>query len=117
MKRPNARQADRHNERGVAVGNIGRRRKGRGSRDQVEGFGIENGRSRTLDDPAAHNATMVINCKGEIDHTSKAARLCRIPLRLCEARHQRLLPTAVAKDTDAGGEGAVATGGASCGCG
>ena len=78
----------------IVAGYIGwRRRKWRGSLDQVERLGIENGLPGTLDNPAAHNSAMAINGKGETDHTLNPARLGWIALQLCKACHQRLLPT------------------------
>ena len=81
-------EANRHDEREFAVCDVGRRwRKGRGSLDQVERFGIENGRPGTRDDPAAHNFAMPVHGKGETDHTLKSARLRGITLHLRKARH------------------------------
>ena len=111
-------EANWHDEREFAVGNISWRwRKGRGSLDQVERFGIENSRPGTLDDPAAHNSSMPIHTKGETDHTLSPARRRWVALHFCKARHQRLLPTRSRRRNRSRGEGPVATGGTSSGCG
>ena len=87
-------ETDRDDEREVAVRNFGWRwRKWYSSLDQVERLGIENGRSRTLDDLAAYDFALPINRKRDASHTLDPARLRWIALQLCKVRHQRLLPS------------------------
>ena len=65
-------ETDRDDEREVAVRNFGLRwRKWYSSLDQVERLGIENGRSKTLDDLAAYDFALPINCKRDTGHTDQ----------------------------------------------
>ena len=108
-------ESDRDDKREVAVRNFGWRwRKRYSSLDQVERLGIENGRSRTLNDLAAYDFALSINCKRDASHTLDPARLRWIVLQLCKAPD--CCQITVAEDTAAEGEGAVATGGASRAC-
>ena len=87
-------EADGEDECQIGVADLRWRRwKRRGTLNQVESLSVEKCRPGALDDPAARDVAMPINGKSETDYTLHAARLWRIALKACKARHERLLPT------------------------